>query len=104
MLKRLQEDYIVIAMYVDDKTELPKEEWIVSNYDGKKKKTLGKKNADFQITRYNINAQPYYCLLDSDGKDVATPRAYDLDVNNFVRFLDEGIKNFKQKKTAAAIK
>jgi len=102
VLKRLQEDYIVIAMYVDDKTELPKEEWIVSKYDGKEKKTLGKKNADFQITNYNVNAQPYYCLLDANGEDLVTPRAYDLDANKFVEFLDKGKSNFRKKKNKTA--
>ncbi|MCW3788817.1 protein-disulfide reductase DsbD family protein [Plebeiibacterium sediminum] len=97
VLKRLKEDYVVIALYVDDKTELPKDEWIVSEYDGKTKKTLGKKNADFQITRYEVNAQPYYCLLDANGNDLVTPRAYDLDVNAFVEFLEEGKKNFHNK-------
>lgn len=104
VLKRLQEDYVVIAMYVDDKTKLPKEEWIVSQYDGKKKKTLGKKNADFQISKYNVNAQPYYCLLDNNGNDLTEPRAYDLDVEAFVEFLDRGKQEYKQKKTAQAIK
>ena len=104
VLRRLRDDYVVVAMYVDDKTKLPKEEWIVSKYDGKKKKTLGKKNADFQIVNYNVNAQPYYVLLDNEGKDLNEPTSYDLDVDNFIKFLDEGIKNFKDKKTAQVIK
>ena len=98
VLKRLNEEYIVIALYVDDKKQLPKEEWYVSEYDGKQKKTIGKKNSDFQITKYNVNAQPYYCLLDNEGNDLTDPRAYDLDVQKFVEFLDRGIKNFKEKK------
>ncbi|MDE5416916.1 thioredoxin family protein [Labilibaculum sp. DW002] len=102
--KRLKNEYIIVAMYVDDKTKLPKEEWIVSNYDGKKKKTLGKINANYQIERYNVNAQPYYVLLDKEGKDLVQPTAYDLNVDNFIKFLDEGIKNFKDKKTAQVIK
>ena len=96
VLKILKEDYIIIALYVDDKTKLPEEEWIVSEYDGKTKKTLGKKNADFQITRYKVNAQPYYCLLDTEGNDLVTPRAYDLDVNAFVEFLEKGKENFRK--------
>ena len=95
VLRRLRDDYVIVAMYVDDKTKLPKEEWIVSTYDGKKKKTLGKKNADYQIVHYNVNAQPYYVLLDNEGKTLHTPTAYDLNVDNFIKFLDEGIKNFK---------
>jgi thiol:disulfide interchange protein DsbD len=95
VLRRLRDDYVIVAMYVDDKTKLPKEEWIVSTYDGKTKKTLGKKNADYQIVHYNVNAQPYYVLLDNEGKTLHTPTAYDLNVDNFIKFLDEGLKNFK---------
>ncbi|MGZ2371679.1 protein-disulfide reductase DsbD family protein [Ancylomarina sp. YFZ004] len=95
VLRRLRDDYIIVAMYVDDKKKLPKEEWVVSNYDGKTKKTLGKINANYQIEHYNVNAQPYYVLLDNEGKTLHTPRAYDLDVEAFVKFLDDGIKNFK---------
>ncbi|MCZ4695777.1 disulfide bond formation protein DsbD [Ancylomarina euxinus] len=95
VLRRLRDDYIIVAMYVDDKKQLPKEEWIVSNYDGKTKKTLGKKNANYQIEHYNVNAQPYYVLLDNEDQALHTPRAYDLDVDAFVKFLDEGLKNFK---------
>jgi len=95
VLRRLKEDYVIVAMYVDDKKKLPKEEWIVSNYDGKTKKTLGKINANYQIEHYNVNAQPYYVLLDNEGKALHTPKAYDLNVDNFIKFLDEGVKNFK---------
>jgi len=104
VLKRLQEDFIVVALYVDDKTKLPKEDWYVSEYDGKKKKTLGKQNADLQIRKYNVNAQPYYCLLDAKGNDLTEPTAYDLNVEKFVMFLDEGKKNFMQNKTAQILK
>ena len=95
VLRRLKEDYVIVAMYVDDKKKLPKEEWVVSNYDGKTKKTLGKINANYQIEHYNVNAQPYYVLLDNEGKALHTPKAYDLDVDAFIKFLDEGVKNFK---------
>jgi len=94
VLKRLQEDYIVVALYVDDKTAVPEAEWVLSSADGKLKKTVGKIYADLQIHNFNINAQPYYLLLGLDGEILAKPRAYDLDVDAFVKFLDEGKKNF----------
>jgi thiol:disulfide interchange protein DsbD len=97
VLKRLKEDYIVIALYVDDKTQLPESEWITSQYDGKVKKTIGKKYADFQISRFNVNAQPYYVLLDTNGELLVQPKAYDLNVDNFVEFLDNGLKEFRKK-------
>jgi thioredoxin-related protein len=95
VLKRLRENFIVTALYVDDKTELPESEWITSKYDGKVKKTIGKKYADLQITGYNVNSQPYYVLLDTSGNLLTAPRAYDLNVDAFVRFLDDAIKKFK---------
>ena len=96
VMRRLTDDYIVVALYVDDKTELPEDEWFTSAYDGKIKKTIGKKNADIQISRFNINAQPYYCLLDTDGNLLTEPMGYNLNVNEFVEFLDEGLENFEK--------
>jgi thiol:disulfide interchange protein len=99
VLKILREKFIVTALYVDDKTELPQAEWITSKYDGKVKKTIGKKYADFQISRFNVNAQPYYVLLDTNGNLLTQPRAYDLDVEAFVKFLDTGLENFQKPPT-----
>ena len=94
VLNRLHNDYVVLALYVDDKTELPANEWYTSTYDGKEKKTIGKQNADLQISRYKANAQPYYVLIDANEKVLAEPKAYDLKVANFVKFLDAGKQNF----------
>ncbi|MCF6341487.1 MAG: thioredoxin family protein [Bacteroidales bacterium] len=104
VLKRLREDYIVLALYVDDKTKLPEVEWITSEYDGKMKKTIGKKYADFQITKFTVNAQPFYVLMDANGGVLTQPRAYDLDVDAFVKFLDKGVENYKAGKTVFKIK
>lgn len=90
VLKRLQKDYVVVAIYVDDKTELPEKDWYVSKTDGREKKTIGKQNADLQVSRYGSNSQPLYVLLSPEGELLAQPRAYDLDVQAFVKFLDEG--------------
>jgi len=95
VLKRLKEDFVVVALYVDDKTELSESEWYTSKYDSKVKKTIGKQNADLQITNLNNNAQPFYILLGEDEKVLVSPKPYDLNVDHFVKFLDEGKKNFK---------
>ncbi len=97
VLKRLKDDYVVVALYVDDKTKLPEGEWYTSDYDGKVKKTIGKQNADFQIKNYNVNAQPYYVLLDINGEMLTEPKAYDLDPANFTKFLDSGIQEYKKR-------
>ncbi|MDP2722505.1 MAG: cytochrome c biogenesis protein CcdA [Bacteroidales bacterium] len=105
VLKRLRENYIVVAMYVDDKKiVLPESEWYTSDYDGKLKKTLGAVNFDFQKTKFGVNAQPYYVLLGHTGQVLAQPRAYDLDIEAFVEFLDTGVENFKEGKSVAQIK
>ena len=92
----LRNDFVICALYVDDKTSLPKEEWYTSTYDGKEKKTIGRKYADFQISKFGTNAQPYYCLMDHNGNLLIKPRAYDLDKDAFVAFLKDGIKNFQE--------
>jgi thiol:disulfide interchange protein DsbD len=96
VLKRLRNDYIVVALYVDDRKDLPQSDWVTSTYDGKVKNTVGKKFADFQITRFKVNSQPYYVLLDNKGELLNKPKAYDLNVDNFIKFLDDGVAAFKK--------
>ncbi|MBA9075372.1 protein-disulfide reductase DsbD family protein [Rufibacter quisquiliarum] len=100
VLKRLKENFVIAALYVDDKTELPQSEWYTSTYDGKEKKTLGKKYADYQITRFNVNAQPYYVLLDEHENSLVAPVAYEKDVQKFIRFLDAGVAAYKARQQA----
>lgn len=97
VLQRLREDFVVVALYVDDKTELPKAEQYVSKYDGKEKITIGRKFADYQVSQFNVNAQPYYVLLGPDGKKLNEPVAYNLDIAAFVKFLDQGKEAYKSK-------
>ncbi|MGK0252185.1 MAG: cytochrome c biogenesis protein CcdA/thioredoxin-related protein [Gammaproteobacteria bacterium] len=94
VIKRLSENFVLLALYVDDKTELEEDSWYTSEYDGKVKKTIGKQNADLQITSFNNNAQPFYVILDHNEDLLLAPKAYDLNVNNFVKFLDAASKNF----------
>jgi len=96
VLKRLNEDFVLVALYVDDKKELPASSWYTSTYDGKEKKTIGKQNADFQITAFNNNAQPYYVILDGNENLLVTPKAYDLNASTFIAFLDEAKENFQK--------
>ena len=105
VLRRLRDDYVVVALYVDDKTELPRGEWYTSAYDQKQKKSLGQQNADLQVARYGVNAQPYYVLLDPadpNGKPLVQPIAYEPDVAQFARFLDAGLAQFRQQEQPVA--
>lgn len=97
VLSRLKNDYVMLALYVDEKTELPESDWYTSEYDGKVKKSIGKQNADFQITRFNNNAQPYYVLLDTKGELLLEPVAYERSISKFVDFLEEGKEKFEAK-------
>ncbi|SFQ69092.1 protein-disulfide reductase DsbD family protein [Hymenobacter arizonensis] len=105
VLQRLRNDFVVVALYVDDKSELPKTEWYTSPRDKQLKTTLGKQNADLQVTRYGFNAQPYYVIIDPDdatGKPLVTPIAYEPNVAQFSAFLDAGLKQFRGQQTPVA--
>jgi thiol:disulfide interchange protein DsbD len=94
VLKRLQDNFIIFSVYVDDKTELPENEWVLSRVDGELKKTLGKINADFQIYNFNENSQPVYVILNHEGEVMNGTRSYNKDIDAFVQFLDEGSNKF----------
>ena len=105
VLSQLRNDYVVVALYVDDKTELPQKEWYTSTHDKQLKTTLGKQNADLQITRYGVNAQPFYILLDPDdatNKPLTAPIAYEPDVAQFSAFLRAGSEQFRKGAPVAA--
>lgn len=95
VLQLLNEEYVVLALYVDEKTELSKDSWYISKYDGKTKKTIGKQNADYQIVKFTNNAQPFYVLMDTDENVLVEPNAYDLDIEKFIAFLEEGLEIYK---------
>jgi len=95
--KILNEEFVVIALYIDDKKKLPESEWITSEYDGKVKKTIGKKNADIQITKFNSNTQPYYIILDDSGEKISESIGYELDPDKFISYLKKGLENFEKK-------
>jgi thiol:disulfide interchange protein DsbD len=89
VLSRLKNDFVIVSLYVDDKTELPEKEKYVSE-TGKKVKTLGNKWSDLQARRFNTNSQPYYVIVDFDGNALVPPQAFNLDVKNYVDFLESG--------------
>lgn len=97
VLEILREDYIILALYVDDRTELPENEQYVSENDGRLKNTIGRKNMDIEMSKFNNNAQPYYVLLGLDEKPLVKPIGYNLDVNEFIDFLEQGKKKFDEK-------
>jgi len=95
VLKRLRNNFVIIALYVDDKTKLPENEWL-SGSGRTMTKTLGKKNLEFQITRFNANTLPYYVIIDHEGNLLTQPIGVEPDVRKFIEFLDKGFNNFRK--------
>lgn len=95
VLKLLREEYVVVALYADDKKTLDKSEWVTLD-NGKVLKELGKINSNFVMNKFGANAQPYYILLDGSENQLMEPRGYDLNPDAFVAFLEEGVKNYKK--------
>jgi thiol:disulfide interchange protein DsbD len=95
VLNTLRNDYVVVALYVDDKTVLPEQDWYVSPYDKKEKKTIGKQNADLQIRNLDNNAQPFYVLVGADERVLAWPYGYNRDPASFQQFLERGKSKYR---------
>jgi thiol:disulfide interchange protein len=96
VLKRLRENFVMVALYVDDKVvEMPPQDRYV-NAEGDTIKLLGRKNTEIQRVKFQTNSQPYYVILDGKGKLMVSPRAYDLDIDAFVKFLDEGVATYNK--------
>jgi thiol:disulfide interchange protein DsbD len=87
----LLNEYLIIALYTDEKTELPENEWVTSNVDGKVKKTVGKRNLDFEIDRFKTNQLPYYVTLDADGNPLSDKGVGYVSKEEFVAFLKKGL-------------
>jgi thiol:disulfide interchange protein DsbD len=90
----LTNNYILVSLYVDLRKDLPENEVYVSKETGKKIKNVGQKWADFQLTRFHIQGQPYYVLLSPDETQIGQPRAFDLDVDEYKTWLKEGLATF----------
>ena len=92
VLKLMKNDYVVCSLYGDDKKVLDKKDWVTTE-DGKVLKSLGKINSYFMMKRYQVNAQPYYVILDPvTEKNKVPARSYNLDVDEYVKFLEKGLE------------
>lgn len=91
----LRNEYVICALYTDDKKQLPESEWVTTDA-GKVLKSLGKINSYYALKTYGVNAQPYYVLQGRDGEPLVAPRGYDLDVAGFVAFLRSGVEAYRK--------
>ncbi len=97
VLRRLRENFVIISLYVDDRTQLPENEWFISELDGKQKKTIGKQNEDIEISRYKTNALPLYVITDYDGNPLIKPMPTNMNIAEYKNWLDEGVEMFSSK-------
>ena len=95
VLQILRDEYVIVALYTDDKMKLPESDWVTTE-SGKTLKSLGEVNANYALTRFSVNAQPYYVLQGKEGKILVDPRGYDLSVEGFVEFLKKGVEEYKK--------
>ena len=91
----LNDKYVLISLYVDDKTALPEPLEVTENGQTNVLRTVGDKWSYLQRIKFGANAQPFYVLLDNDGKPLAGSRAYDEDIQAYIDFLNQGLKNYK---------
>ena len=93
----LQNDFVIGALYSDDKQKLDKEDWVTDAETGKVYKDLGRANSYLARTLWNVNAQPNYVLLSPDGDVLVPVRGYDLSIEGFVAFLQSGLDAYKSR-------
>ena len=95
VLKMLQEDFVIVALYTDDKTRLAEEDRVTDAQTGKVYKDLGRANSYIARTLWNVNAQPNYVLLSPSGEMLVPVRGYDLSVDGFITFLKSGLEAYR---------
>jgi len=93
----LEEKYVLISLYVDDKTPLSKDKIHVSTFSNNKIRNIGNLWSDLQISKFGQSSQPYYFAIDFNGKPLTAPIAYELNVKSYKEFLDKGLKEFSKR-------
>lgn len=94
--KILEEDYVLISLFVDDKT--PLDEPLEVDFNGEKRvlRTVGQKWSYLQAKKFGANTQPYYCLLNNDGELLSAPYSYNEHIPSYLEFLRKGLQRFKE--------
>ncbi len=92
----MNDDYVLITLYVDEKTNLPEPIKITENGKERTLRTIGDKWSYLQRSKFGANAQPFYVLLDNEGKPLNSSYSYDEDIAKYKDFLQTGLKNYKK--------
>lgn len=96
--QRLTEDYVLITLMVDDKTELSEPISVTENGKTRTLRTIGDKWSYLQRVKFGANAQPFYVLLDNKAKPLSKPYSYNEDIDKYIQFLDNGLKAYRSGK------
>lgn len=94
--KLLTEDYVLITLYVDDKTKLVEPITVTENGKERTLRTVGDKWSYLQRSKFGANAQPFYVLVDNEGMPLNKSYSYDEDIKLYIDFLETGLKNYKK--------
>ncbi|WP_374948455.1 protein-disulfide reductase DsbD family protein [Mucilaginibacter sp.] len=97
VLSKLQNEFVMLQLVIDDKTELPAGEKYKSAVTGKQITDLGGKWLDMEITKYDSNAQPFYVIVNEKGEALVPPQGANFNVSEFVKYLDSGIAAYKSR-------
>ena len=92
---KLESEFVICALYVDDKKQVAKEDWVTLE-NGKVLKTLGKINSNIALEQFGANAQPHYVILDASGKQLGEARGYNLDVAAFIDWMNAGLGEYNK--------
>ncbi|MBO7562954.1 MAG: thioredoxin family protein [Bacteroidales bacterium] len=95
VLEMLRNDFVICSLYGDDKMDVLPEDYVTLE-DGKVLKGMGKINSRFVMEKFSANAQPFYLVLDSDGNTLSGPVGYNLNVDNYVDFLQKGLDAYRE--------
>lgn len=96
VINLLKKEFVLISLYVDERDKLSKEEQYISPKTEKKIRTVGNKWSDLQITKYNVNAQPYYAIINGQGEDLVKPVGYTPDPDEYAAWLQSGLDAYKK--------
>ena len=96
VFKHMQNDLVLLELYVDEKTALPLSEQYTSSYSGKHITNIGAKNSDYEASKFGANSQPYYVIIDSEGNVLEPPQGANYSVDNYIKFLESGINAYKK--------
>ncbi len=93
--KQMQNDFVLLELYVDEKTDLPVNEQYTSQFSGKHITNIGAKNSDYEASKFNTNSQPYYVIMGNNGNVLVPPQGANYSVDNYKKFLESGIQAYQ---------